>query len=128
MLAWRPALEFLAECIIEGVRLYPKAGQFYIDEPLPDTPYEIRVDNQYSLPEDEAEEKQIDLAEVTAQTMSKKTYMKKWRGLTDDEADEELKQIALERELLEDSFLTNQNPAGENSTENESTEGEEETT
>lgn len=104
MLAWRPALEFLAECIIEGVRLYPKAGQFYIDEPLPDTPYEIRVDNQYSLPEDEAEEKQIDLAEVTALTMSKKAYMKKWRGLTDDEADEELRQIALERQLLEDSY------------------------
>lgn len=104
MLAWRPALQFLARCIIEGVRLYPKAGQHYIDEPLPDAPYEIRVDNQYPLPEDEAEEKQVDLAEVTAQTMSKKAYMKKWRGLTDDEADEELRQIALERELLEESY------------------------
>lgn len=108
MLAWRPAIQFICQCIIEGVRLYPKAGTFYIDEPLPDVPYEIQVDNQYSLPEDEAEEKQIDLAEVTAQTMSKKAYMKKWRGLTDDEADEELKQIALERQLLEDSYS---NPA-----------------
>jgi hypothetical protein len=33
--------------------------------------------------------------------------MKKWRNLTDDEADEELKQIALERQLLEDSYLPN---------------------
>lgn len=104
MLSWRPALQFLARCIIEGVRLYPKAGTRYIEEPLPDIPYEIRVDNQYSLPEDEAEEKQVDLAEVTAQTMSKKAYMKKWRGLTDDEADEELRQISLERQLLEDSY------------------------
>lgn len=104
MLAWRPALQFLGKCIIEGVRMYPKAGTLYIDEPLPNTPYEIRVDNQYSLPEDEAEEKTIDLAEVTAQTLSKKSYMKKWRGLTDDEADEELQQIARERELLEDSY------------------------
>lgn len=104
MLAWRPALQFLGKCIIEGVRMYPRAGTLYIDEPLPNTPYEIRVDNQYSLPEDEAEEKTIDLAEVTAQTMSKKSYMKKWRGLTDDEADEELQQIARERELLEDSY------------------------
>nr|DAE38813.1 MAG TPA: PORTAL PROTEIN [Caudoviricetes sp.] len=105
MLAWRPALQFLGKCIIEGARLYPKAGQFYIDEPLPDVGYTIRVDNQYSLPEDEQEEKQMDLAEVTAQTMSKRTYMKKWRNLTEDEAEEELRQIALERQILEDSFM-----------------------
>ena len=105
MLAWRPALQFMAKCIIEGVRLYPKAGSFYIDEALPDVGYTVRVDNQYPLPEDEQEEKQTDLAEVTAQTMSKKAYMKKWRNLTDDEADEELRQIALERQILEDSFV-----------------------
>lgn len=104
MLAWRPALQFLGKCIIEGVRLYPKAGQFYIDEALPDVAYSVRVDNQYSLPEDEQEEKQTDLAEVTAQTMSRKSYMKKWRNLTDDEAEEELRQIALERQILEDAF------------------------
>jgi hypothetical protein len=104
MLSWRPALQFLAKCIIEGVRLYPGAGNKYIDEPLPDAPYKIRVDNQYSLPEDEMEEKQTDLAEVNAQTMSKKAYMKKWRNLTDEEATEELKQISLERQLLEDNF------------------------
>lgn len=110
MLAWRPALQFLARCIIEGVRLYPRAGQYYIDEALPDIEYAIRVDNQYSLPEDEQEEKQTDLAEVNAQTMSRKAYMKKWRNLTDDEADEELRQIALERQILEDSF--SQPPTG----------------
>lgn len=104
MLAWRPALQFLGRCIVEGVRLYPKAGQFYINEALPDVGYTIRVDNQYSLPEDEQEEKQTDLAEVTAQTMSRKSYMKKWRNLTDDEAEEELRQIALERQILEDAF------------------------
>jgi hypothetical protein len=105
MLVWRPALQFLGECIIEGVRLYPDAGKFYIDEALPDVPYTIRVDNQYPLPEDEQEEKQVDLAEVNAQTMSKKAYMKKWRNLTDDEAEEELRQIALERQILEDAFV-----------------------
>lgn len=104
MLAWRPALQFIAKCIIEGVRLYPKAGQFYIQDSLPDEEYTIRVDNQYSLPEDEAEEKQIDLAEVTAQTMSRRSYMKKWRNLTDEEAEDELRQIAREREMLEDAF------------------------
>lgn len=104
MLVWRSALQGMAECIIEGTRLYPKVASMYITDALPDTKYTIRVDNQYSLPEDEQEEKTIDLSEVTAQTMSKKAYMKKWRGLTDEEADEELKQIALERQLLEDNF------------------------
>ncbi|MBO7289554.1 MAG: hypothetical protein J6V03_06130, partial [Clostridia bacterium] len=46
--------------------------------------------------------KNADLSEVDSQVMSKKAYMKKWRGLTDAEADEELKQIAYERQILED--------------------------
>ena len=50
------------------------------------------------------DEKTVDLAEVNAQTMSRMAYMKKWRNLTDTEAMDELRQIALERELLEDSF------------------------
>lgn len=125
MLAWRPALQFLAKCIIEGVKLYPKAGAKYLEEPLPDLQYNIRVDNQYPLPEDEADEKTIDLAEISAQTMSRKSYLKKWRGLTDDEADEELKQIALERQILEDSYAI---PSVPNSSGDTSGEGEEEST
>lgn len=105
MLEWRPALEFMVRCIIEGARLYPRASSRYLSDPLPAEPYTVRVDNQYPLPEDETEEKQTDLAEVNNQTMSKKAYMKKWRNLTDDEADAELRQIALERQLLEDSFV-----------------------
>lgn len=126
MLAWRPALEFMCKCIIEGARLYPEAAKHYMEEPLPEDEYTIRVDNQYPLPEDEQEEKTIDLAEVNAQTMSKKAYMKKWRELTDEEADEELHQIALERELLEDSYsnpMAEENP--EENPEEESEEGEE---
>lgn len=104
MQEWRPALEQLVKILIDGAKLYPGAASGYTSEPIPDMPFEIRVDNQYSLPEDEAEEKQIDISEVQAQTMSKKSYMKKWRNLTDEEADEELKQIARERQLLEDAF------------------------
>ncbi len=103
MLAWRPALTQIVKFIIEGGKLYPQSTKSYINEPIPQTEYQIEVDNQYPLPDDEADEKQIDLAEVNAQTMSKMSYMKKWRNLTDAEAMQELKQIALERELLEDS-------------------------
>lgn len=104
MQEWRPAIEQIVRILIDGAHLYPKSVVNYTTDTIPDVPYSVRVDNQYSLPEDETEEKQIDLSEVSAQTMSRKSYMKKWRNLTDDEADEELKQIALERELLEDSY------------------------
>lgn len=104
MQEWRPALEQIVRILVDGAKLYPLSAKPYVSEVIPDVEFNVRVDNQYSLPEDEAEEKQIDLAEVQSQTMSKKAYMKKWRNLTDDEADEELRQIALERELLEDSF------------------------
>ena len=125
MQTWRPALIFMVECIIEGARLYPKAVKRYLGNvALPSDPYIIRVDNQYSLPEDEAEEKTTDLAEITAQTLSRKSYMKKWRGLTDDEADAELKQIALERQLLEDSYTPDTMSEGPDNSGEENLEGE----
>lgn len=104
MLAWRPALKNIVNLIIEGAKLYPQSAINYLQGPLPDVPYEVTVENQYPLPDDEADEKTIDLAEVNAQTMSKMAYMKKWRNLTDEEATQELKQIALERELLDASY------------------------
>lgn len=107
MLAWRPALENIMSLLIEGAKLYPLSAMPYTKETLPDVEYEVEVENQYPLPDDEADEKEVDLAEVNAQTMSKLAYMKKWRGLTDAEAAQELRQIALERELLEDTFSYN---------------------
>lgn len=104
MLAWRPALTQIVRLIIEGGKLYPMSASAYTSTPLPDADYTIEIDNQYPLPDDEADEKQIDLAEVNAQTMSKMAYIKKWRNLTDAEAMQELKQIALEREMLEDGY------------------------
>ena len=67
------------------------------------TEYNVFLDDYTVLLEDEAEEKGLDMAEVSEMLMSKKSYMKKWRGLTDTEVDEELKQMAIERQILEDS-------------------------
>lgn len=105
MQEWRPALEQLVRILIDGAHLYPGATKSYTNDKIPDVPFDVRVDNQYSLPEDEAEEKAVDIAEVQAQVLSKKSYMKKWRNLTDEEADNELNQIALERQILDDSFM-----------------------
>ena len=104
MLVWRPVLIEVVKAIIEGCRLYPEVFRLYLDDTLPDIEYSVRVENQYPIPEDEAEEKASDMVEVSNQVMSRKSYLKKWRNLTEDEADEELKQIALEKSLFEESY------------------------
>lgn len=136
MLSWEPALEFMVNTIIDGCILYPECLEFYNIDKLEEIDYEVEVTNNYPLPEDEIEEKTMDNTEVINQNMSRKAYMKKWRGLTDEEVMEELKQIALEREILEDSYsglpeVDNTSPqfkkAG-NGAENESEDGSEDQT
>lgn len=105
MKMWGPQLAKVVDIIIEGSMVYQACISKYIDQPLVPVAYEINVEQNTPLPEDEIEEKNIDLAEVQAQVLSKKSYMRKWRNLTDYEVDEELKQIALERQILEDSFM-----------------------
>lgn len=106
MLAWGYALQFMAMAIIECGKLYPECVSRYIQEKrLPDIPYEIFVENNYPLPDDINEEKTMDIAEVESKVMSRKSYLKKWRTLNDSEADEELRQIKYENELLDDSYL-----------------------
>lgn len=103
MKTWGPQLATIVDIIIEGALVYPNCITKYTDQPISPVAYEVHVVQNTPLPEDEQEEKTTDLAEVNAQVMSKKSYMKKWRNLTDDEVQEELQQIALEREIIEDS-------------------------
>lgn len=104
MKTWGPKLQYIVDCIIQGAFVYPNCFERYTNYQIVPCDYEIHVEQNFPLPEDETEEKANDLAEVAAQTMSKKAYMKKWRNLTDQEAMEELEQMALERQLLEESF------------------------
>lgn len=105
MNAWRSSLEEVMRFIIEGTKLYPESGRKYIQTATPVTPYEVRVDNQYPLPEDEAEEKTIDMAQVNNYVMSHKSYLKKWEGMTDLEAEQEIMQIAKEKRLFEEVYF-----------------------
>ena len=106
MLAWSHSLEFIANAIIEGGMLYPSSIKQYTHvEKLPDIPFTVFVENNYPLPDDINEEKTMDIAEVESKVRSRKSYLKKWRNLDDNEADEELRQIKYENELLDDSYL-----------------------
>ena len=106
MMAWRPALEWLIRAILEITEVYQI-------EKLPQLDYTVTVENNYPLQEDEDEEKTLDLQQVNAQAMSRKTFIKKWQGVTDDVADAEIKQIALEREMLEESYVSGMSDPGE---------------
>ena len=106
MLAWSHSLEFIATAIIEGGILYPDSIKRYTkSSKLPMIEFDVFVENNYPLPDDVNEEKTMDIAEVESKVMSRKSYLKKWRGLNDSEADEELRQIKYENELLDDSYL-----------------------
>jgi hypothetical protein len=111
MKVWGPQLRYLIKIIIDGSYLYPNCITQYTSEPLLEVDYEVRIIQNHSLPEDDNEEKAIDLQEVEARTMSRKAYMKKWRELTDEQIQKELEQIGLERQMLEDfAFMPSENP------------------
>jgi hypothetical protein len=107
MKVWSPRLARMAEIIIQGAIVYPKCVVQYTSDVVQPVDYDISVEQNTPLPEDEIEEKTTDLAEVESLVMSKKSYMKKWRFLTDDQVNEELSQMAYERQVLEDSSFNN---------------------
>lgn len=104
MKTWGPQLEYLFTMLLDGALEYPESIKKYTDDILTPVSRTVDIGQNFPLPEDEQEEKNMDLSEVQAQTMSRKSYMKKWRELTDDEAQQELEQIAMERQMLEDSY------------------------
>jgi hypothetical protein len=107
MKTWGPQLEKMVRQIIDCAMAFPECIAKYVNGPVYGVPYEIHVEQKLPLPEDEVEEKTMDLSEVQSNTMSRKSYMKKWRQLTDEEVQDELNQMALERQLIDDaSFPT----------------------
>ena len=107
LVTWIPKLKYLISLIIDGAVLYPNCITKYTEDSISPVNYEIFIDPNYPLPEDAEEEKQMDLSEISQQTMSRKYFLKKWRELTDAEADEEIEQIAREKQMLEESAFSN---------------------
>lgn len=107
MLVWKDKIKTVIKCLIDGAKLYPEIAQPYTNgNNFDDTEFIIKIDNSYPLPDDEAEEKELDLAEVSHKTRSIKSYIKKWRpNLTDTEINDEIRQMALEKQMFEDSYF-----------------------
>ncbi len=96
---WGPALKQMADYIFRMVDVYNLYGARSIAR------YEtvLEIHHTYPIPEDEADEKRIDMEEVAAQLRSRKSYMDKWGNYED--VDSELEQIQLEQQALKDDFV-----------------------
>ena len=93
---WEPALTWMAHAILEIAKTYGFLSN--------NTEYDIKVENNYPIPEDTEDEIQSDLNKVAQEVMSRASFYKKWIENDAEKAMEELKQIALEKRILEESF------------------------
>lgn len=105
MLAWGHSLRFIAKAVIESAWLYSKYVKRYLNNEtsVPRVPIKIVVENNYPIPEDVNEEKDVDMREVEMKVRSKKSYIKKWQKLNDTDANLELDQIKKEQDMFESS-------------------------
>lgn len=101
---WKNAIEHITKTILDGCKMFEKARKRYTAGNLQEVEYSILVENNYPIQEDINEEKEMDLQEVHNGVRSKKSYMKKYLGLSDDEVEEELQQMAYERQLQENAY------------------------
>lgn len=110
MKTWIPAIVFIIRTAIDLALLNVDIVKTkYGIEDLKAVEYEVTVQENYALLDDETEEKTTDLSEIAANARSRKSYIKKWRKdecLTDAQIDEELLQIALENNMM-DSLSAN---------------------
>ena len=108
MLDWSPAFKLVAKSIIEGAKLYPEIRRMYTEQEIVED-YEIIVENSYPILQDESEEKASDLLEIDSKVRSRKSYMKKWMSMTDEDAEAELEQIMREQEMFEQENFSIEN-------------------
>lgn len=117
MMSWKSGIETIIRCIIDGAKLYPDIALPYTKgNNFDDIDYTVEVENNYPLPENEEEEKQIDLMEVSHKTLSIKSYKKKWfPSWTDKEIDDDIKQTVIENQMFEESYFDLASPSNINS-------------
>ena len=107
MKEWGPKIEQLMNMLIDASFVYSGIAKQYIEDvDLIPIDYEVLVEQNTPIPEDEDAEKEIAMSEVSLQIMSRKSYMSKWRGLSEKQIEAELQQIALEREILDEGAFS----------------------
>lgn len=91
---WDAALTWMVDTALKLARAH--------GEKLPEIAYTLNIEHLYPVMDDDEEERALDLNEVNAQARSRRSYIEKWQA--DADPDAELRQIAQEQRLLEDTF------------------------
>lgn len=103
--SWKPKLKRIFEIVIDFCVLNEQlVKKIYEVEKIGSSKQKITIVENYALLSDENEEKQMDLDEVNSEVRSRLSYLKKWRNeefKTDEEAEEELLQIAKEKNMFD---------------------------
>jgi hypothetical protein len=100
---WGPALNQMIEYIFRMVDVY----NLYKSRQIAKYETTTHIELVFPLQEDEDVEKGIDMQEVVAEVRSRSSYMKKWGG--DIDIDAELEQIQREKAMLQDSYTQDLN-------------------
>lgn len=95
---WGPALKQMTEYIFEMIKIY----NLYDAKDIAEPETTIEIHHTYPIPEDEADQRRLDMEEVVSGLRSKKSYMEKWGSYED--IDSELEQIYTEQQQEKDDF------------------------
>lgn len=91
---WDSALQWLVRQIVQQEKVAGIRDWTGCD-------YTVKIEHLYPITDDEDEERKLDMQEVNAQVRSRRSYLDKWQPNAD--AAEELRQMALERQQLEEA-------------------------
>lgn len=97
--AWGPALEYTFKFAIEMAKTYKMLD-------VSDIEYDINIELNFPLPDDEIDEVNSDIRKVNSKCMTVKQFVMKWFEADEHEADEIIKQLAYERQILEESYIS----------------------
>lgn len=107
MKVWAPGIQNLVEIIFEGLFAFPALMAKYLNSNVPplSIDFATKVERNSPLPDDEDDEKQIDMQEVTAGVRSRSSYIQKWSDMNETQAAREVIQIVLEESLYNDASI-----------------------
>lgn len=93
--AWDTAIRWLVRILVKMAKEYGIADYTAAK-------YTIGIDHLYPIPDDEEDERGLDMQEVKARVRSRKAYVEKWQPTVD--ADAEIEQMAAEARMAEDGY------------------------
>jgi hypothetical protein len=93
--AWDTAIRWLVRMLVKMAKAYGVADYTAAQ-------FTIGIEHLYPIPDDEEDERKLDLQEVNAKARSRKSYVEKWQPTAD--AVTEIEQIAKEARMADQGY------------------------